>query len=394
MGQEELTGLIAGAMAGDDEAFESLYKMNSNGILFHTRNLIYNVNDVEDVAQEIILQMYKGIGTLKSPYAFSAWMHRIIRNVCTRHNEKFSKRRQDLSLDEEEVFIEDGDVDARPEAAAERGSLNGQIMAAIEKLPEKQRMTLVMSYYDEMSLAEIGEVLEVSAKTASTNLMKAKRNLKNMLGDEFREYGEDSGQPIAASAIAVALRDAADEAGTLVDKNSFWQGCDARIVEYKAGGGATAQAHGRVGGKVGFGGNGMIAIATLVSVVATALIVGFFVIHPPAAVDRAEDPVSEVVSEAVPTETLLPEAEVVFESEGEGSENINPVRASVKIEGPDYVPVSWRITDSAGVELFSGQGEAADAVFGTLSSGEYRIAWLMEGTDGETATVHRDFTVA
>jgi RNA polymerase sigma-70 factor (ECF subfamily) len=384
--QENLHDLIVKAMEGDGGAFEALYKANSKSILFNARNLIYNANEVEDAAQEIIFQMYRSLPKLKSPYAFSAWMHRIIVNTCYRYNERHSGKANGPSLDEAEIAIEDTDADVRPAEAAEMATQSEELMGAIAQLPEKQRISLIMHYYDEMTFPQIGRALGVSEKTASTNVTKAKKNLKKILGDKYRISGT-----IEASFITVALKEEADKDFLAVDAEKFWRGCDARISGYRAEH-AAAQSTGKA---VNSGGKGFGLIVAVAICAALAITAGFLILHP---FEGEKTGAADAAGTAVPTdespEGTLPRVEIVLESEGDSPGNIDPKAAAVKIGEPGYTAVGWSISDGADGAVAAGQGDSIGEELKDLAPGDYRLSWTIKNAENNTATVYRDFTIS
>jgi RNA polymerase sigma-70 factor (ECF subfamily) len=406
--KDNLHDLIVKAMGGDDGAFEALYKANSKSILFNARNLLYNANDTEDVAQEIILQMYKSLPSLKSPYAFSAWMHRIIVNTCYRYNERNGGKPNGPSLDEEDVEVEDTDSDVSPEKSAEKAAQSEELMTAIRQLPEKQRISLIMHYYDEMKFSQIGEALNISEKTASSNVTKAKKNLKKILGSKNKIYGSTNGSgngnsygssgggsgTLEASFIAVTLKEEADKEFLSVNAERFWKGCDMRLSGYRA---EHIAAKGATKAAVS-GGKGTGIIVTLTVCLTVVITAGFLILGSPGAA-REETSLSaaSLSAEDAAQPGALPKVEIVFESEDDNPGNIDPKLATVKIDDSGYTAVSWSITAGAyndGEEVLSGENSRIGDELKALPPGEYRLTWSIENTESHTATVYRDFTIS
>jgi RNA polymerase sigma-70 factor (ECF subfamily) len=387
---KNLHELIVNAIEGSTDAFETLYKMNSESILFNVRNLINDSNDSEDVAQEIILQMYKSLSALKSPYAFSAWMHRIIVNTCYRYNERHGGKWTALCLDESEDTTPDTDPDGSPSEAAEKLVQSRRLMRAISKLPEKQRISLIMHYYDEMSFPEIGQSLGVSEKTASANVTKAKKNLKKILRDRNRIYEIDDGSILKSSAIAFALKEEAFREFQSANTEQFWKHCRDSLDGYRAEPAVRDTGNAR-GGK-GFG----LTVALTVGLVA-AITAGFLILNPPGAQPEAAAPsaASDAATDTnvISQETSLPKAEIVFESEGVNPGNINPKSAFIKIDEPGYTALGWLITDEAEQDVAYGSGDDVNAELAVLAPGGYRLSWSLKNDDGNAASVYRDFTI-
>jgi RNA polymerase sigma-70 factor (ECF subfamily) len=386
---DELFNIIDRAKGGDVAAFETLYRDKLKSILFNVKQNIDNPNDAEDVAQEIVLLMYKNLGKLKSPFAFSTWLHRIIVNACYRHNTRNKDNSANKNTQNEMNEISDVDKDVSPSAAFDDSSQRNEIMEAVRNLPLKQRTAIVMYYYDEMSQAEIGEALGVSEKTVSTNLYKAKKNLKTLLNEKYTDTDLDidtqKSGGARASVLAVAFHEAADLNFQNTDVDKLCHNINDKIANPIVKG--TAK-----GVKTGKGFGITVAITTVVTAIAVVGIV--FITQGtliPEAISSEPNPAiyTEVEDEVAPENV----AAIVFENEVSAGSHINPSGASIELENPNYTAVAWAITGNANeTEFATGKGNVTATNFETLPTGEYRLTWKVKG-EAQDFTVYRDFTI-
>jgi RNA polymerase sigma-70 factor (ECF subfamily) len=201
---DSIVRTIEDAAGGDEAAFNELIAIFSNTIQFHCSNLVANKEDTEDAAQEVKLQIFRTIRTLKSPYAFSAWLKRLIVNVCYRYNDKTLRRTDYAKLPLEAASnVADERSDSLPEGYALEQDRNAKLYELIEKLPPVQRSTLIMYYYKGLPQKKIAGILKTTNRTVSSNMWKAKRNLKAML------EREDLGVELSSAAITGALQSGA-----------------------------------------------------------------------------------------------------------------------------------------------------------------------------------------
>ena len=171
--------MVDKARRGDVGAFEELYHAYSRMILFNAGILLDDKKETEDAAQEVVVLMFKNIRALKSPYAFKTWLQRIIFSVCCRYNKKGGGARVSSIEDDKRVYdLPDDNSESMPEEAALNKSRNEELFEAIQRLPKKQRDSIIMFYYNEMTYAEIAEAQGVSVQTVSTNILKGRKNLK------------------------------------------------------------------------------------------------------------------------------------------------------------------------------------------------------------------------
>jgi RNA polymerase sigma-70 factor (ECF subfamily) len=180
---EELMIRIA---EGDDEAFEILVNRHQTSVL----NLIYRfVGDrtqAKDLAQEVFLKVWQAAKTYKPEAKFTTWIYRITANLC--FNElKSSRRKKWFSFyryDEDEgKTIEEtlSDRSPSPEDLLLIKERSRQISDALQSLPDNQRMALVLKRYDDLSYAEIAQIIGCSVSAVESLLVRAKRTLQGKL---------------------------------------------------------------------------------------------------------------------------------------------------------------------------------------------------------------------
>lgn len=130
--------------------------------------------DAEDAVQEVFLRLY----TEKKPFAGSEhlrrWLIRVTVNVC-RDALKSPWRRRRVFLD----TLPETPVFDRPE----QGALYREVMA----LPEKYRTVLYLFYYEELTVKEIGEVLDLRTTAVTTRLHRARAKLKEQLTEVWQD---------------------------------------------------------------------------------------------------------------------------------------------------------------------------------------------------------------
>jgi hypothetical protein len=229
-----------------------------------------------------------------------------------------------------------------------------------------------------------------------------------LLGNEYwAREGADSDGGAEASFIACSLGVGADLGFSAVDVDKFWRGCDALIARDGAfrpeQGSSSRQAN---AGKSASGGAGFAAAVSLALVLAV-LVSGVILFLNPPLVSEAPAVSS---APAVFSGLAAPEAEIVFENEGDEPDDVNPFFATVEASEALYTAVSWRVLAgfydgaAAANAVDGGEGGPSEAVaygygdfitdlFETLPSGEYHLAWELASEDGSAVMVYRDFTI-
>ena len=185
--------LVKKAVRGDAEAFgvlvETYEKFVYHSALRTLRACGDRAEDGEDVAQNAFLKAWRSLSSFRGDCAFSTWLYRITVN-CARDHCRMEARHPTTSLhtvgdDEEEMEIEIPvcEGDDVPESAFERRETIRLVRAAIRDLPEEMRTILVLRDMEELSYAEIADLLHLEAGTVKSRLNRARMALKAALTD-------------------------------------------------------------------------------------------------------------------------------------------------------------------------------------------------------------------
>jgi RNA polymerase sigma-70 factor, ECF subfamily len=166
--------LIALAARGDRSAAESLVLRHQRGLL----NFFYRfVNDpvlAEDLAQETFLRMVRSAHTFEPRAPFGVWLYRIARNVCLNEIKACKPRRGRLDRD--------GLVPG-PEHDLSHAQLDARVRFAVRKLPERQRLALVLRRFEGLSVSEVADVMETTRDAVDALMARATASLRRSLAD-------------------------------------------------------------------------------------------------------------------------------------------------------------------------------------------------------------------
>jgi len=156
----------------DKQAFVQLMQDNK-GIIFKVCNAYCpNVHDREDLAQEIIYNVWKSWSGFDKSYKFSTWMYRIALNVAISFYRKQSKHTLTISFDETEKEI--ADTTQQHDETTENTLLLEQFINELNTLDK----ALMLLYIDGKSYAEIAEILGITETNTATKINRIKNNLK------------------------------------------------------------------------------------------------------------------------------------------------------------------------------------------------------------------------
>jgi RNA polymerase sigma factor (sigma-70 family) len=134
----------------------------------------------EDAAQEAFITAWQKLDQLRRPEAFAGWLRRIVLTECNRLTR--GKRLLTMPLGDDAQVPSDH---ADPQTVLERGELTKAVFAAIKRLPENERMVVVLFYVKEYSQSDISAFLEVPLTTIAKRLYSARVRLRGMIMDGF-----------------------------------------------------------------------------------------------------------------------------------------------------------------------------------------------------------------
>jgi RNA polymerase sigma-70 factor, ECF subfamily len=171
--------LVAACRSGTPGAFDLVVERHRRAVYQLCYRFVGNHEDASDLSQDVFLRAYRGLRSFRGQSSLATWLYRIGVNVCLN---RVSQKRAAVEPMDDRQFVDD-----RAESASERmlrTERASRVRAAIAELPRKQRATLILRVYHEMSHQEIAEVLGGSVGAVKANFFHALGNLKRLLGDE------------------------------------------------------------------------------------------------------------------------------------------------------------------------------------------------------------------
>jgi RNA polymerase sigma factor (sigma-70 family) len=163
--------LVLRAQSGEREAVDELVRMWQMRLW---RLAFAKLNDHEaawDVAQDAWLAIIRGLPRLRQPEAFGCWAMRIVAKTASERMRR--QQRHDNAIDRLSASAEQ----TKPTATG----IDSQLLSY---LPEAHTQTLVLYYWEQMSVAQIAETLDVPTGTVKSRLYHARQALKKLLGEE------------------------------------------------------------------------------------------------------------------------------------------------------------------------------------------------------------------
>jgi len=181
--------LMLAAAEGSEEAFAALMERHRDWVRWLLRAFVRDADLVEDLAQETFARVYRHRQEYIPRGNFVAWLKRIAVNQakdCLRRQ----KTRAESPLEgEEELLVADRRYE--PMAAVANGCLQEDLRAAIQRLPDEQRLPVIMHYFGDMTLPDIAWAMRCPVGTVKSRLFYGLRRVRQMLTDRWTEDNEE-----------------------------------------------------------------------------------------------------------------------------------------------------------------------------------------------------------
>ena len=180
--------LVLSAKNGNKKAFDKLYKLTSNDVWFTCVSLLKDEENAKDIMQETYITAFLKLDTLNDGQKFCGWITSIAVNKCKNK----LKGKVEYQIDDEVLIVEtETDELMLPEeyiTKAEKRKVLLQIME--DTLSFNQYQTVLMFYFDEMSISEIAQGLEISEGTVKSRLNSSRAKMKTAIEDYENKSGD------------------------------------------------------------------------------------------------------------------------------------------------------------------------------------------------------------
>lgn len=180
--------LVLSAKNGNKKAFDKLYELTSNDVWFTCVSLLKDEENAKDIMQETYITAFLKLDTLNDEQKFCGWITSIAVNKCKNK----LKGKVEYQIDDEVLIVEtETDELMLPEeyiTKAEKRKVLLQIME--DTLSFNQYQTVLMFYFDEMSISEIAQGLEISEGTVKSRLNSSRAKMKTAIEDYENKSGD------------------------------------------------------------------------------------------------------------------------------------------------------------------------------------------------------------
>ncbi len=186
--------LIEGVIAKERKAITSLVESYRKKVIKTAYYFLGNMEDAEDLAQDVFLEIVNSIGKFRQSSSLSTWIYRITVNRSLNELKRIKRRQAFLRIENairmagrDENKMEGIATEDNPLAREENRKL---LKNAIDSLPMNQRTAFILHKYEELSYKDIAEVMNTSLSSVESLMHRARKNLQKILAQHFNEYSK------------------------------------------------------------------------------------------------------------------------------------------------------------------------------------------------------------
>ena len=192
-----------------DRQFGRLYQAYFKRVCYFFLKQGLPTAQAEELAQEVFLNIYRGMATFRGDAAYETWLFRIVRNTLKNHYRRDAAQMRDApevpistleDQDESRDFQSFTGTSPGPEKALLSREKSRLLEAAMAELPPQMRQVLVLRLQDGLKYREIADQLEISIDTVKSHIFQARGRLRGSVGDYFEiDISKETGGRYGAS---------------------------------------------------------------------------------------------------------------------------------------------------------------------------------------------------
>lgn len=185
--------VVERCLDGGVDAFAELVRRYREPIYGLALHLTGDVEEARDLAQQSFVRAWCALPRFRRGARFSSWLYTIAVNLCRSWLRKQKHRPVSIegTFPDAELITSDDAVTAAPQVICDRAELRRRVLAAVNDLPTKYRVVVVLRHLNDLSYKQIAELLKLPVSTVEHRLRTAREMLRRRLGPELDLEPED-----------------------------------------------------------------------------------------------------------------------------------------------------------------------------------------------------------
>lgn len=181
MPEEDDAALVRRSLQGDMDAFGALVDRYRRPVYTLALRMLRDPADAEDVAQDAFVRVHEGLDRYDPSRSFGTWALTIASRLCLDVLRRGRRRGAPVDGGHGTAVAEPVDPRPEPDVSAAAADLGRRVRQAVDALPERQRMAVVLRHLMDMTYQEVGEAMGVPVGTAKTLAYQGRRTLEAVL---------------------------------------------------------------------------------------------------------------------------------------------------------------------------------------------------------------------
>lgn len=163
--------------ATKEKAYTAIIKKYQEKLYWHIRRMVVEHEDANDVLQNVLIRVWKGLENFREDSQLYTWLYRIATNESLTYLEQ-QKKKSSISLSDVESGLSNK---IKADQNFDANKLEWKLQLAIHQLPEKQRVVFSLRYYEEMPYEEMSRVLETSEGALKASYHHAVKKIEDYI---------------------------------------------------------------------------------------------------------------------------------------------------------------------------------------------------------------------
>jgi len=172
---------MARVAAGDVEALGLLYQRHAQFVFRIAYRFVRDEEDAQDITQAVFVALMQSARRYRPEAKLTTWIYRIVANRCLNHRGRARRRKRESSSPAEALAAASAPGWEQPDRLMEQAELATRLQESLLRLPERQRMALLLRTEQELSYAEIASVMHCSCSSVESLIFRARNALDEAL---------------------------------------------------------------------------------------------------------------------------------------------------------------------------------------------------------------------
>ncbi len=175
--------LVQRAIAGNRTAWHALYLAHNEFVFRVAARFLGDEAEARDVAQDVFVQIFTRLSTYRPVGRFRTYLYRVVANRCLNERARARHQRHATADEHDDAFAAVTDLAESPEERLVRREEARRVRAAIARLPERQRLAVVLSRFEGLSYEGIAAALDATVSSVESLLFRARQALARDLAE-------------------------------------------------------------------------------------------------------------------------------------------------------------------------------------------------------------------